>query len=373
MKVLVYGSGVSGRAVEKFYKRQGMDVVVLDDSMPKPSMDFFTQFSLFSPSPGVPRSHWVYQKMQTLGVEIAGELELALRVLCQKRKEGLGEKIFCIGITGTNGKSTLCAQIAHVFQVLGYRASVVGNFGEPFLQAVYQPLDVFVVECSSFQLETMVTPAFSFAGLLPITEDHLDRYKDFQEYHDIKTSIQKLVIKGGGFICGDATAILEKCSSHFHLPMQGVQEALASFVSLPHRMQKVHESNGVVYINDSKATNVASVCFALQKCFSPVVLLLGGVYKGGDFASLIPWMHMVKYVVIFGKDQELIRGQLKDGVDRVYCVDSLENAFEFAHKILVPGDILLLSPGCSSFDQFKNYEQRGDVFTCLAKNLEQEI
>lgn len=370
MKVLVYGSGISGRAVEKFYQDQGIEVVVLDDSMPKPPQDFFTQFSLFSPSPGVPRSHWVYQIMYAQGVEIAGELELGLRVL--RQKQVAGKKIVCIGITGTNGKSTLCAQIAHVFQSFGYRACVVGNFGVPLLQMVSQPVDVFVVECSSFQLETMHTKVFSFAGLLPITEDHLDRYKDFQDYQDTKESIQNITLPEGRFVRGSADHILEQCSSYFQLPLQRVRESLKNFVSLPHRMQRVFENNGIAYINDSKATNVASVCFALQNCASPVVLLVGGIYKGGDFANLLPWMDWVKCVIVFGRDRELISGQLRE-VDRVYCVDSLDEAFVFAHQHLVSGDILLLSPGCSSFDQFKNYEHRGNIFTCLAKSMEQKV
>ena len=318
-----------------------------------------------------------------------------------------------LAVTGTNGKSTVTMLAAHLVSSSGLAAAAVGNIGEPMLTALldwrYNGFPaVAVVELSSFQLELAAQFYSDAAVVLNIGEDHLDRHGSFQHYADIKRSIYRntrCVVVNDALAAMPAAAVsygseaadwyikdgviwrrdepryrlssLSEVCRHYpelvlaalaltdslDLPTAAVQAGLASFSGLPHRRQFVANQNGVIYVNDSKATNVEAALFALRHAGAPVVWIGGGDGKGQDFAALAAaGARFMRAAVLFGKDAVPIEKALTAaGVVCARAAD-LADAVAKARTAARPHDVVLLSPACSSLDMFANYQTRGMEF-----------
>jgi UDP-N-acetylmuramoylalanine--D-glutamate ligase len=332
-----------------------------------------------------------------------------------------------IGITGSNGKTTTTSLIYHICLTGGMDCALVGNIGYSITrQIAFDPKPLYVAEISSFQLDDIKSFRPEVAVLTNITEDHLDRYNyNFEAYIAAKFNIVKnqtgndffiynaddpvtakylnqfpfhsqplpismqQELPKGAFINKDAmqvkhgenlamnifdfalkgkhnqynTMAAAVASSVVGIRKDRIRDAVASFESLEHRMEKVATIRGVDYINDSKATNVNSTWFALESMEKPVVLILGGVDKGNDYGLIRDMVQeKVKALICMGVDNQKIHeafgGIVPVMVDAGSAVEAVKSAYELSQK----GDIVLLSPACASFDLFKNYEDRGNQF-----------
>ena len=352
-------------------------------------------------SPGVPQENPLVQQALSSGVEIIGEAEFALRHIDNR----------CIGVTGTNGKTTTVFLITHILSSVGIEARALGNIGKSLSSYLLDPHpeEILIVELSSFQLETMQTKRFEAAILLNITPDHLDRYRGLEAYAAAKFRLRHCLLPGGVFflshqvqkqwkaegeifdpplepvpweeVCSPKDSLLSgvperqniwaayRICRRLGVSLQQFQEALKTFRKPPHRIEWVAEKNGSVYYNDSKATNLDSVIHALALFEKPVILLVGGVDKGAPYA---PWIDCfrdkVKMIIAFGAAAFKMESELS-GFFPFYRTATMEEAVELASKLTVSGTTVLLSPGCSSYDQFRNYEHRGDEFKRLVRGL----
>ena len=374
---------------------------------------------LVLPSPGVPAANLLLQEAARRGIEILSEIELAYRFL----------RCPLVAITGTNGKSTTTTLMGEIFKANGTPVFVGGNIGAPLIGFVDGVWELAVVEISSFQLEWIKEFRPRVAVLLNLSEDHLDRYADFAAYGRAKERILEnqaaedvavlnrddpLVwemrqgraarITSFGFSEVDEGVfaqpeeiIWRDLSSEERFPLRAVkihgvhnvenmmaavavakaldvsapviQQALEGFTGLEHRLEFVREKAGVYYYNDSKGTNVGAVVKSLASFSQPVILLAGGVDKGGDYGPLREGVEKrVKRLVLFGAAKKRIARALGALTETVF-VDDLEAAVRDAHQHARPGDVVLLSPACSSFDMFRNYAERGRVFKSLVQAL----
>ena len=371
------------------------------------------------PSPGVPRESALLRKASLLQRPILSEIELAYRFF----------QAPLIAITGTNGKSTTTTLIGEILTAAKKKVFVGGNLGVPFISAVSKPWEWGVLEISSFQLEWVERFRPRIAVLLNLTDDHLDRYASFAEYGATKERIlaaqtiedtailnrddarvwemrrrvkARIISFGlaevaeGVFVSGDeiiwrdagieerfslkgakihglhnlenmmAAVAAAKCVG---VPREAIQAVLTSFPGLEHRLEFVRKIDGVRYYNDSKGTNVGAVVKSLASFTEPVVLLAGGVDKGGSYAPLADEVKKkVRRLVLFGAAKEIIAEALGAFAETV-LVEDLAAAVQEARRHARPGDVVLLSPACSSFDQFKNYAERGKTFKALVQNL----
>jgi len=371
------------------------------------------------PSPGVAKENPLLREALARRIPVLSEIELAYRFF---RKP-------LIAITGTNGKSTTTTLVGEIFKASGQKVFLGGNLGAPFIGSLSEEWDWGIVEISSFQLEWIVKFRPRIAVLLNITEDHLDRYATFADYCRAKERIFEsqsrddfailnrddgLVWKMRERINGRAVSFgasevsdgvfltpgeivwrvgsEEERFSLRHVKLQGVhnlenmmaavaaakcagisrsviQETLERFPGLEHRLEFVREKNGVRYFNDSKGTNVGAVAKSLASFSAPVILLAGGVDKGGDYAPLREGIEQkVRRLVLFGEAKDIIAralGQLTETV----IVNDIREAVSDAAIHARAGDVVLLSPACSSFDQFRNYAERGKIFKSLVQDL----
>ncbi|MFQ5579280.1 MAG: UDP-N-acetylmuramoyl-L-alanine--D-glutamate ligase [Nitrospiria bacterium] len=363
-------------------------------------------------SPGFPVTKLPMERLQTLRIPVIGELELAAGLVAAPM----------IAITGTNGKSTTTALIGEILKEWGWKVFIGGNFGIPLSEAVGPDWDFIVVEVSSFQLETVKSFHPRIAALLNITPDHLDRYADMRSYQETKWRIfenqsggdhavmnlddpsmlppspggstihfsrnyrprrgvylqegeiisniwgepetilrtRNLLVKGpqhlDNVMAASAMALLCGCS------VEGVRQALCRFRGLPHRMELAGEISGVTYIDDSKGTNVGAMARSIESQVAPVVLIAGGRDKESDFTPLQGIVQeKVKRLILLGEAREKL-ARCFSHHPAVECVDSMKEAVERAASCAKPGDVVLLSPGCTSFDMFGDYAHRGDVF-----------
>lgn len=389
----------------------------------KDDLSFLKEFAFVVVSPGVPRNHFLCKKAEELSLEIIGEAELGFRILHKNYP-----KQKCIAITGTNGKTTVTLLAEHILRYCGIKARALGNIGTPFtsyLQNV-DPEEILVCELSSYQLETMTCPVFDSAVIVNITPDHLDRYATMEEYAKSKTYVHRCLKKEGILFVyenclRDFPKLFEKMntitygvstSSHFStdkkflyrhanpfciLPESfeklGIHESenalaawclvsifgispddfisgLSTFTKPSHRIEFVKTIDEVAYYDDSKGTNVDAVIQAVKAMQGPVVLIAGGVNKGFPFTIWKEsFMGKVKYVISIGETAHLISQELGDEF-AVSIASSLEEAVEKASSIASKGDCVLLSPGCSSFDMFRDYKHRGQEFKRCVADLE---
>jgi UDP-N-acetylmuramoylalanine--D-glutamate ligase len=436
MKTLIIGAGKSGVAAANFLAGRGESVVLTDDKqspeLPYPldkrvtrafgSQDdlLLDEVSTIVVSPGVPSTIPLLASAAVRNVPIIGEIELAYRYL-----HGT-----VIAVTGSNGKSTTTALIGEILKVAGRQPIVAGNIGEPLIAALdLEKPRTYVLELSSFQLETVDTFHANVALLLNITPDHMDRYPTFDDYAAAKLRIfrnQELgdvaitnasdhhgpergarasqwrfsssqPVEEGAFLDGDSLVLRLDGREHriprSVLRLEGlanvenalaawlaaravgvddtaVQTAFASFPGLPHRMVLVIDRGGVRWINDSKGTNVDATLRSLEGfAASSVLLILGGKDKAGEFERMRDLVReKTRYVITIGAAADRIASAL-EGSAVIVPAGDMHHAVQWAAEHAKPGDTVLLSPACASFDQFRNFEHRGQHFEELVRAL----
>ncbi|MGD1048537.1 MAG: UDP-N-acetylmuramoyl-L-alanine--D-glutamate ligase [Candidatus Krumholzibacteriaceae bacterium] len=374
-------------------------------------------------SPGIAIDHPLMIEATARGVSLTSELELGFRFA----------RAHLIGVTGTNGKSTTVTMIGEILKAAGRRTIVCGNVGLPFCSVVKDlgPKDFFVLEISSFQLETISAFRPEVAGILNLTPDHLDRYHDVEDYYRFKERIVENCgakdtffynaldrrcaslagafpgtavpfssagpVEGGVYLDEGARLVrarggkdeifLERAAlgvigihnvenalaaaaslAPFDVPVEALAKALSEFKGLPHRMENVGVVRGVTYYNDSKGTNVEATMMTLKGLDRPTVLIAGGHDKGGDFTKLVPYLTHVKAIVTIGEAAPLIEEAIGPVVPIARSA-TMQEAVETAARTAQPGEIVLLSPACASFDMFRNFEHRGEVFAECVKGL----
>jgi UDP-N-acetylmuramoylalanine--D-glutamate ligase len=438
-KVVVIGLGISGQAASELLLSEGKRVIGVDcekvvlapsevlknlqakgltlHSETEP-LDF-SEIESVVVSPGIPPTNPLYACARECGIEVIGEAELSFKRLHQP----------CIGITGTNGKTTVTLLVEHILNAGGVCAKSLGNVGDPLATYVSKnrSKEVVVAELSSYQLETMHTAVFDAGVILNITPDHLDRYADMNAYAEAKCRLKHCMKAGaplyvhcdvekefGQFLKGcayqsygkksatgfwtDKSAIFKGENIETFLPLSyrnkgthesenalaawlmcqpfGVRKevflsALETFKKPSHRIEYVMTIDGVAYYDDSKGTNIDAVVHAVNAMQGPVLLIAGGVDKG---ASYISWasrfQNDVKRIITIGQAAEKIFRELGFAY-KIEKVGSLKEAVELAAAYAKTGDNVLLSPGCSSFDMFRDYKQRGEEFKHTVYHLEE--
>ncbi len=376
-------------------------------------------------SPGVPVDAPLLQQARSLGEPVIGEIELAAQFLPGP----------IVAITGSNGKTTTTTLTGQILTAGGFPALVGGNIGTPAISLAERarPETFIVLEVSSFQLETIQTFRPKVAVVLNVTPDHLDRHKTFETYADAKARIfenqrgddfavlneddptcvtmaartraqvfwfsrQKEIKQGawvrdGNILFRDGMQQREIMQVS-EIPLKGahnlenvlaavcasalmgyapekIRQAVRDFKAVEHRLEFVASIRGVDYYNDSKATNVDATIKALESFPANIHLILGGKDKGSDYSVLNDLLKQrVKRVYTIGAAAEKIESQIK-GTEVVHA-ETLENAIRKANAVAEAGDVVLLAPACASFDQFKNYEERGRVFKQIVSDLAQE-
>ncbi len=360
-----------------------------------------TGFAGVAVSPGVPiNRHPIADKARAAGVPLIGDIEL----FAQARNELPAHKV--VGITGTNGKSTTTALIHHILKTAGVPARLGGNIGLPILgQDPLPEGGVYVLELSSYQIDLTRSLDCDVAVLLNITPDHLDRYDGFEGYAASKARLFAMQSEGHAAVIGigdEASQAVAKqvarsgraedltkiapgvCMDQSRWPaLQGphnaqnalaaiaacealgvdqasIDKGLASFPGLPHRMERVATRGGVLFVNDSKATNPTSTAPALE-AFDGIHWILGGLAKTDDLEACRPGFANVRRAYTIGEAAGLFADLLKDEMP-VERSDTLNAAVASAAAQARPGETVLLSPACASFDQFRDYEDRGAAF-----------
>jgi UDP-N-acetylmuramoylalanine--D-glutamate ligase len=376
--VLVLGLARSGRAAAAALERRGVEVSHADRDLGNDAdLSLLDGVELLVKSPGVPRELPLVAEAERRGLPIWSEVELGYRLL--------GPRL--VGVTGTNGKTTTSELLG---VMLG--APVAGNVGRALtdLDGKVEPGERIVCELSSFQLEDVHTLACEVAVLLNLEPDHLDRYDSFEAYRDAKLRIferarAKVVPRGLGldgieFSADDPLPAEPRMPGRHNREnaaaavaaarVLGVDEAslgnaLRAFPGVPHRLELVRELNGVRYVNDSKATNVAAALRALATYEDePVHLILGGSRKGEDFRPLAGALGPnVRSVHLIGETAD----ELAAVIPQAQQSGDLETALRQIEA--QPGEIVLLSPACASYDQFRDFEERGEEFRRLVQNL----
>ncbi|MCB1072559.1 MAG: UDP-N-acetylmuramoyl-L-alanine--D-glutamate ligase [Chlamydiia bacterium] len=380
MIALIIGLGISGKGAAKLLLQKGYKVIAVDKNPQEmegvevlPETAKIGKVDLTILSPGIPKSH-----PQALGREVIGEAELAMRSLKNR----------AIGITGTNGKTTLTLLLTHVLNFSGIKARALGNVGASIAEYACHPdpTEFLVIELSSYQLETMTTRGFDYGIITNVTPDHLDRYESFEHYKKIKYRLGEL-LKEGTIIDEDSYLQLTKNERYWELnrdptlrPAWVIAQKLGidwdqfllgtkSFKRPEHRMERVRELEGVTFINDSKGTNSDAVLYGLLQLKGPVLLIAGGRGKGETFENWKkPFQEKVKKVFAIGE----IALELKEKLENVTVCNDLKDAVKEAYDASKKGDTILLSPGAASFDQFQNYEERGRKFKQYVKQLKEK-
>jgi len=403
-RALVLGLARSGRAAALALARRGVAVVAADRS---PDIDggrlaaagveirlgteeesLLEGVQVVIKSPGVPAESPLAVAARARGIPIWSEVELGYRLLP-------GNPL--IGVTGTNGKTTTTELLGAILRAAGRPVEVAGNVGRALTDAAVgiDPEAWVVCELSSFQLEDVHTLACDIAVLLNLEPDHLDRHGTFEAYRDAKLRIferarTKIVPRGLGlegieFAAEDPlpaeplipgahnrenAAAATSAARAAGVGDDAIAQALRTFPGVPHRLELVRELRGVRYVNDSKATNTAAARRGVAAYEAPLRVILGGSLKGEDFGAFVRDLPAsVRSVYLIGEATEELAHAL-DESGRAYTRDGdLAHAVVHAAADAEPGDVVLLSPACASFDQFDDFEQRGDTFRRLVEEL----
>ncbi len=448
--LLVLGLGETGLSMVRWFAEKGARVRVADSRENPPGLEdaarivslddircgkfeeaLLEDVGMIAISPGVPLNDPFVQRAVKSGIEIVGDIEIFARQL-----SGSESKARVIAITGSNGKTTVTSMVEHLCKAAGKDAIAAGNISPAVLDAVMarkekQP-EVWVLELSSFQLETTESLKPDAAVVLNISEDHLDRYDGMEEYAKAKERIyqgcgiqvlnrddercmnmrqdgkhfvtfglnrperatdfgierndediwltrgsERLIKTSELKVAGlhnaaNAQAALALCSS-IGLPMPSLLDALKNFKGLAHRVEFVASMNGVSFYDDSKGTNVGATVAALEGLGCKSVLIAGGVGKGQDFSPLKPVaMKHARAVVLIGQDAPMIEAALQgSGVELVKARD-MRDAVASAARLAKENDAVLLSPACASFDMYRNYAHRAEVYVEEVKKLIEE-
>ena len=437
---IVVGLGKSGMSLVRYLARQGVRFAVVDTRANPPELstlreqfpqvevrwgeldaEFLGRASELLISPGLAVATPALQEAAQRGAKLSGDIDLFARAA----------KAPIIAITGSNAKSTVTTLVGEMAAAAGRNVAVGGNLGTPALDLLADDVELYVIELSSFQLETTELLNAEVATCLNVSEDHMDRYADLPAYHLAKHRVfrgaRQVVVNRDDPLSRPMIAdqvpcwsfglgkpdfkrfgLLEengeKCLAYqfeallpvrelkvrgahnysnalaalalgqaVGLPMAAMLNTLKGFTGLPHRCQWVGERAGVSYYDDSKATNVGAALAAIEGLGEDIagklVLIAGGDGKGADFSSLRkPVAAQCRTVVLLGRDADKLAAVLDGAVD-IVRVDSLQAAVEQAASIAQPGDAVLLSPACASLDMFKNFEERGRLFAQAVEAL----
>ncbi|MCG3203530.1 MAG: UDP-N-acetylmuramoylalanine--D-glutamate ligase [Elusimicrobia bacterium] len=419
-QVVVVGAAKSGIAAAQLLLRHGAKVTLVDEKplaqikpVPKNLGRFFkfkagvrkffnSRLDLIVVSPGVPWNHSELNRARKRGISVWPELELGWRLSCPK---------ITIAVTGTNGKTTTTALIGHILRQAGFPTVVGGNIGTPLSALVNKitPSTYLVLEVSSYQLEGHRTFHPNIAVFLNLTPDHLKRHGTMSRYAAAKGKLFQLmrgpdvaVLNKSDRWCRELAKSIRAQKRFFpnpsdrrlakNLKLPGrhnlenamaavgacralgisdsiIQSGLSSFRGVPHRIEFVRELKGVRYFNDSKATNVDSTKVALNSFKEKIVLILGGEHKGSSYRPLIPLIKKnVRAIITIGEAAPLIEKELRRVVP-LYSSGNINSAVRLSQGLALKGMVVLLSPACASFDQFRNYEHRGDVFIRCVRQL----
>ena len=454
--MVVLGLGDTGLSMARWLARRGASVRVADSRAAPPHAARLTRelpqaplatgkfndatlagADLIAISPGIDRREGPIASAVKRGVPVVGDVELfaqALKTPVTRHSSLVTPKV--LAVTGSNGKSTVTVMTGEICRAAGRETVVAGNIGLPVLDALAaveeggRAPDVFILEMSSFQLESTHSLEPDAATVLNVTEDHLDRYDSMKEYAAAKAR----VFAGGGvqvlnrddrwsmdmaragrarytFGAGEpraetewgvraagtgellargphslmaaselpltgrhnaANALAAHALAHaIGAPDEALARALRTFRGLPHRMQKVAEHAGVVFLDDSKGTNVGATVAALTGIGRPVVLIAGGDGKGQDFSPLAPAvMERARAVVLIGRDAGKIERALAASGVALRRAGDMDEAVAVAYREARPGDAVLLSPACASYDMFRNYVHRAEAFVAAVRRLE---
>lgn len=415
MKAAILGFGKSGKSAYKLLKSLGYGEIDIfddgDDNEYRPINEYSDIYDKTVVSPGINRARYA-----KIPLKITSEIELAY--------DAMVDDVKIVAITGTNGKSTTTHLTAQILNKAGFKAKACGNIGLPFGEAVEdKSIEVFVVELSSFQIELLNRFTAQSACIINVTQDHLDRYGNMAAYYEAKLKLLKFIPKDGLFLAG-VDKIVKKSGENYKFQSKYIDKNLAVFPKLinktldlgsfkvdtsyfnlygrhnlinlsfalglasgianfegdvtkyikgltgmPHRTELVGHFKGVAWINDSKGTNVDSVATALESAIKPTYLLIGGRDKKSDYTSLAPLINKsVTNICYFGEAAELIKGQLSPLIKvKETSFSGLEDAVKYCAEAAEEGATVLLSPACTSFDEFKNYEDRGEKFASFVK------
>ena len=356
------------------------------------SQNLIKQADLVVISPGVPMDSLCVNWAKEFNKLLISEIEVA-SILCPAQ---------IIAVTGSNGKTTVTTLIGNLLMAAQKKVFVCGNIGNPFCAQVEKmsQSDFVVLEVSSFQLETIKDFKPKIAIILNLTPNHLDRYNNLQEYLDAKkrifmnqdcndflvlnaidsvlsavvsTAKSKVIFfsKEGEFNPNQSAVIAVGRILGMDLPQ--MQKVFQEFKGIQHRLEEVAEINGVRFINNSKATTADSTIWALGNIASPIVLIAGGRHKGIDYRVILEVAKgKVKQAFLIGEAKDIIASDLKDGGFPIDKVNTLKEAVTKAYAQAKPGYAVLLSPMCSSYDMFTDYEERGRVFKKIVLDLVQE-
>jgi UDP-N-acetylmuramoylalanine--D-glutamate ligase len=436
---VIVGLGRSGVSAARHLVRRGWRIAVTDSRAEPPGVASLREIapdaplraggfdasllegaSLVVASPGVSLAEPVLARARALGLEVVGDIELFARAT---------RGVPTVGITGTNGKSTVTTLVGRMAARAGRKVRVGGNLGPPALELLDEPgeVELYVLELSSFQLEATSTLELVAGAVLNLTADHLDRHADMDAYAAAKARIfshcgtavvnaddervaamprpgqltrrfslregvaadYSIALRAGeGWLMRGAQPLIPLSQMRLAglhnaanaaasvalgeaagLPMAAMLEELRHFTGLRHRAQFVAEIRGVRYIDDSKGTNVGATLAAVAGLPGTLVLIAGGDGKGQDFRPLAAGLRgRVRTAVLIGRDAAAIQAALGDACPVVRC-DTLEAAVEAAAAAAEPGDTVLLSPACASLDMFRDYTHRGEVFAAAVRRL----
>jgi len=401
-----------------FSKQIGMPLVALTSS--SEIQQVLNSVARVAPAPGIPEGHPVIVAARELGVEICSELEIAYRY----ERDSPSEPRPMVGITGTDGKTTTTMMTAAILESAGLRTMAVGNTDVPLISALNTDARAFAVECSSFRLAHTQQFRMCASAWLNFAPDHLDWHPNLNDYFEAKAKMWAHCVEGDvavapfddlriikaaqasnarivtfgiaggdyhsfeGWLCGpmgrimpisemgrslphdvsNALAAIAVCLEAGLANVADVASALQSFKNAPHRIQFVGEKGGVRWFNDSKATSPHAVSVALNS-FENIVLIAGGKNKGLDLSALAEQPSRMRAVVAIGDASDEIAHAFT-GVCEIKRATSMQEAVNMADSIAQDGDVVLLSPGCTSYDWYANYGQRGEDFMkCVGKLL----
>lgn len=424
--VLIMGYGKSGKAVESFLQKKSIKFMVFDYAVKKSghfinklSKRIIKSFDLIVLSPGISIYNKFVQFAIKNGIEVISELEFGFMFLSKKTK--------LIAVTGTNGKTTTTALLNECIKVSGKTSEAVGNIGNPLTDYCDKDYDYLVCEVSSFQLEAVKNFKPDIAIILNIAEDHTDRHLTYNNYIDAKFELLKnspnlailnfdddviyerakainskkkyfsLTSKKANIyidkednivLCKDKKKIKIFNTDCINLPPVFMQDILAillvlselkidyntiisqiqKYDNMSHKCEIVTNTNNILFVNDSKATNIHAMMSMLSTCKNPTILMLGGTDKRLNFDFFFEGINTynLKQIVCFGEAKNrILRSAKKYKFDRIIKVPHLKEAVDFSIKNAKSGDIVLLSPACSSFDEFGGYRERGEYFKKL--------
>ena len=425
LKIIV-GLGKTGMSCVRYLAKQGFNLAVVDSRVDPPGLaelrqnfpdiqvylggfdeDILSQANELIISPGVALSEPAIAACLKRGIKAIGDIELFARAT----------KTPIVAITGSNGKSTVTSIVGAMVEAAGIKVGVGGNLGKPALDLLSEEADFYVLELSSFQLETTKSLQAEAAVVLNISSDHMDRYRDLAEYLTAKQRIysgcraavinrddplsydnvvlpQKTISFGvddGYLMYGNEKLLLADelkikgrhnavnalaalaLGKAINLPISEMIKALCDFPGLSHRCQWIAKINNIDWYNDSKGTNVGATGSAIEGLGAErkgkIILIAGGIAKDKDFSLLHdPVARYTRAVVLIGKDAGLIERALT-GASKILHASSMADAVAISNREALSGDAVLLSPACTSFDMFNNFEHRGEVFAMEVKKL----